>query len=67
MGLFTPRYPDGAAPAREPTRRERRAAAADQATARDRQQLQRRMEDMAGIKTEEERRAWRETFGTTTD
>lgn len=64
MGLFTPRYPAGAEPAREPTRRERRIAAINAAADADHVRLQRDMEDMAGIKTEEERRAWRETFGT---
>lgn len=27
MGLFTPQYPEGAAPAKEPSRREKKAAA----------------------------------------
>lgn len=67
MGLFSPRYPDGAEPARKLTRRERVTAAANEASRIDREQLQRRHEDMAGIKTEAERRAWRKTFGTETN
>lgn len=67
MGLLTPRYPAGAEPAREPTRRDRRIAAINEAADADHARLQRQMEDMAGITTEEQRREWRKTFRTATD
>lgn len=62
MGFLTPKYPEGAEPAREPTRRERRATAADDATRADRERLRDRREELAGITTEAERKAWRAMF-----